>query len=43
MKVNAEERENDRKILRKYQSAGSMSLVPRFDEKEIEKYFLMFE
>ncbi len=35
--------EQEGKILKKNQIARSMSLVPKFDEKEIEKYFLTFE
>ena len=35
--------EQEGKILKKGQIAGSMSLVQKFDEREVEKYFLMFE
>ncbi len=35
--------QQESKILKKDQIARSMSLVPRFDEREVEKYFLMFE
>ncbi len=35
--------EQDSKIFKKDQITRSMSLVPMFDEKEVEKYFLIFE
>ncbi len=35
--------EQEGKILRKDQIARSMSLVQRFDDREVEKYFLIFE
>ncbi len=43
LEIKGEQAEKESKIVRKDQVARSMSLVPRFDEKEIEKYFLMFE
>ncbi len=35
--------EQESKILKKDQIAKSTSLVPKFEETEVEKYFLMFE
>ncbi len=35
--------QQERKILKKDQIVRSMSLVPKFDERKVEKYFLMFE
>ena len=35
--------EQEGEVLKKYQIGRSMSLVPKFDEREVEKYFLMFE
>ena len=43
MEKKAQLSEQEGKILKKDQIARSMSLVPRFDEREVEKYFLMFE
>ncbi len=43
MEKKAQLSEQERKILKKDQIVRSMSLVPRFDEREVEKYFLMFE
>ncbi len=35
--------QQESKILKKDQTARSMLLVPKFDEREVEKYFLIFE
>ncbi len=35
--------QQEEKIFKKDQIARSMSMVPKFDEREFEKYFLMFE
>ncbi len=43
LEVKAEQAEKESKIVRKDQVDRLMSLVPRFDGTEIEKYFLMFE
>ncbi len=40
-KAHLSQQEN--KILKKDHIARSMSLVPKFDEREVEKYFLMLE
>ncbi len=43
MEKKAQLSEQEGKIFKKDQIARSMSLLPRFDEREVEKYFLMFE
>ncbi len=43
MEKKAQLSQQEGKILKKDQIARSMSLVPKFDEREVEKYFLMFE
>ncbi len=43
LEVKAEQAEKESKIVRKDQVDRLMSLVPRFDGTEIEKYFLMVE
>ncbi len=43
MERKAQLSEQEGNILKRAQVARSMFLVPKFDEREVEKYFLMFE
>ena len=43
MERKAQLSEQEGNILKKYQILHSISLVPKFEEKEIIKFFLMFE
>ncbi len=43
MEKRAQLSEQETKFLKKDQIARSVSLVPKFYEEEIEKYFLIFE